>query len=91
MKYYARGWNESRGDAYDHWGPATYYFEVGDDDWPVRQVEVYDHGPTLRHDLDHLDDEFGGLSEVPLDPVEFAPFAISHDDFEHVWVSIQAS
>lgn len=46
MRYYRRRWNETRGDAFSSWGGATYYFEVGEDGWPTRQVEVYDAGPA---------------------------------------------
>jgi len=37
--WFQRRWEESRGDQFASWGAATYYFEVGPDGRPVRQVE----------------------------------------------------
>jgi hypothetical protein len=64
MKYYRYRWNESRGDMYDHWGHATYYFVV------VEQAEVYDNGCVLLHDENHPHDEFGMLADQRFEPVE---------------------
>jgi hypothetical protein len=44
VKYCRYRWSESRGDAYDHWGHATYYFAVADDGIVVEQAEVYENG-----------------------------------------------
>lgn len=41
-------------------------FAVGNEflDWgPVRQIEIYDTGPVLFYDREHLDDKYGGLAE----------------------------
>ena len=51
----------------------------------VAQVEVYDRGPTLRYDWGRRGDEFGGLSDQPLDLAEFAGFEIPRPEFERVW------
>ena len=63
--YYRRRWDESRGDAWDSWGPCVYFFEVGGDGWAVRQIEQYETGPTLRYDKDHDEDEHGFLTSEP--------------------------
>ena len=47
-RFYRRRWDQSRGDEFDAWGRSVWYFEVNEDGWPVRQVEVYDTGPVLR-------------------------------------------
>ncbi len=84
--YYRRSWNESRGDQYSSWGPATYYFEIGDDGRPSRQIEVYDSGPTLRYNPGHEEDEFGLLAQEPLAPLdEWHPWAITEEEFEQAW------
>jgi hypothetical protein len=44
-RFFRRRWEDSRGDEFDAWGAATYLFEVGDNGWPVRQIQVYDAGP----------------------------------------------
>ena len=85
LHHYRRRWAESRGDAWDSWGPAVYLFEVDDNGLPVRQVERYDAGPTLRYGPDHPEDEHGGLSTVRLDPDEWLPFSVSPATFEEAW------
>jgi hypothetical protein len=90
MRYFKRRWDESRGDEYDSWGASTWYFEVGDDGYAVRQLERYDHGEILKYDETHLDDEFGGLGEKALELDDFAPFEIDRQEFESVWSSSTA-
>ncbi len=86
MRYYGRRWNETCGDAFSSWGGATYYFEVGEDGWPTRQVEEYDAGPVLRYGPDRVEDEYGQLGEARLDELEdWAPWEVSQDDFEKAW------
>jgi hypothetical protein len=87
MHYFKRYWDESRGDAHNDWGTSTWYFETESDMWPTRQVEIYANGRVLRYDRQHIEDEFGGLSEAALDATEFAPFAIARSEFEQVWSS----
>jgi hypothetical protein len=84
-RYYRRPWHETRGDDHDDWGTSEWYFEVGDDGWVSRQVEIYENGPTLRYDEGHIADEYGLLAEKPLPLDDFAPYEISADDFELVW------
>ncbi len=86
MRYYRRRWNATRGDEFDSWGAATYYFEVGKDGWPTRQVEVYDASQVLRYGPGHEEDEYGQLGRARLDELEdWAPWAVSQDDFEEAW------
>ncbi len=60
---------------------------MGDDGYPVRQLERYDDGPILKYDETHLDDEFGGLGDQALDLDEFAPFEIDGAAFGRAWSS----
>jgi hypothetical protein len=60
-RFYRRRWDETRGDQFDSWGCSTWYFEVGDDGWPVRQVEAYDAGPVLRYGTGYDEDGYGAL------------------------------
>jgi len=50
---------------------AVYLFEVGNDLRPTRQIEVYENGRKLRYGPGRLTDEFGMLSDQPLDPDDF--------------------
>jgi hypothetical protein len=69
------------------WGAATYYFAVGDDGIPTRQMEVYANGRVLKYDWQHVEDSFGRLADQALDADEFAPFRIYAVEFENAWVS----
>ncbi|GAB3190019.1 hypothetical protein FHX75_111242 [Micromonospora palomenae] len=85
-RYFRRRWHESRGDEFDIWGYATYYFDAAEDGWPVRQVEVYDSGPVLRYGPAHREDRFGGLGQGQLDEFEeWAEWEITAAEFERQW------
>jgi hypothetical protein len=89
-RWFMRRWQESRGDQFESWGAATYYFEVGAGGSPTRQIEVYDNGPTLRYGPDHPEDEYGQLGQARLDEDEdWSPWAIAAEDFENAWSTDQ--
>ncbi|MGC4014229.1 MAG: hypothetical protein QM755_06875 [Luteolibacter sp.] len=85
LRYYRRPWDEDRGDEFADWGTSVWYFEVGEDDYPLRQLELYQSGIALFYDESHVEDHFGGLSEAALDPAEFTPFSIGAAEFEQAW------
>lgn len=85
MRYFKRYWGEPRGDANDAWGCSWWYLETDSAGAVLRQIEVYDCGPTLRYDRQRLNDEFGGLSDQPLEFGEFANFEIAREEFERAW------
>lgn len=64
-RFYRRRWNETRGEDFDDWGRSLWYFEVGDDGWPVRQIEVYDAGHVLRYGPGHTVENRGNLQVPP--------------------------
>ena len=79
-------WEESRGDENDHWGPSTWLFEVDADSWPLRQIAIYDAGPTLRYGPDRNEDEYGRLGLGRLDESENWPQGeITAAEFEAIW------
>lgn len=90
-RYFRRRWDESRGDQFDHWGPADYLFETDDSMWAIRQVEIYDGGQRRRYGPGHLEDEFGGLAQTPVfaSRDEPAEFEITRADFEYEWDRIE--
>lgn len=53
-QYYKRRWDEPRGDEYDHWGFSWWFFETTVDGEVLRQIEVYDSGPSHRYDQEHV-------------------------------------
>ena len=90
MNYYKRHWDETTGDPLtDNWGTPTYYFEIGEDNYPVRQIEVYENGNTLKYDTNIMNDRYGGLGDQPVDVEDFEEFKIDKDEFEKVWTTTQ--
>ncbi len=89
MRYLKNYWNESQGDEYDSWGNSTYYFELGQDDYPVRQIIVYDNGNSLKYRFkDIIEDKYGFLSDKPILNEEIQEYnftEIPKDEFEKVW------
>jgi len=83
--YVKRHWNELRGDAHDAWGTSWWYFEVDDTGRVLRQIEQYESGRRLCYGEQHVEDEFGGLAEGPLDLSVLGYSTISLQDFEAIW------
>ena len=48
-KYYKRKWNETRGDKFDSWGTSMWYFEIGENQYITRQIEIYENGNRLKY------------------------------------------
>jgi hypothetical protein len=87
-RYFKRRWEESRGEGFASWGGVTYYFEIGEDGRPTRQVEVYDSGVRLHYGPDHEEDEYGGLGDARVDDLEdWSPWAITREEFEQAWTA----
>jgi hypothetical protein len=86
-RFYRRRWDETRGDEFDGWGHSVWYFEVGHDGWPVRQVEVYDAGRVLHYGPSHAEDRYGGLGEVSLydSGDDWNRFEITEAEFVRAW------
>lgn len=85
--WFKRRRDESRDDQFDSWGAATYFFEVDEDCWPMRQVEIYDDGPALRYGPDRIEDEYGQLGDARRALEDWTGWAISEAEFERVWSS----
>lgn len=58
---------------------------VDDEGGVLRQIEHYDSGVRLCYGEQHMEDEFGGLSQAPLDLFEPGYTASSLQDFEAAW------
>jgi hypothetical protein len=85
MKYYKNKWNELRGDQFDTWGFSMWYFEIGEDDFPNRQIVIYENGKKLKYSQENLDDEYGGLGDQKLDFSEFDGIECTKIEFEKNW------
>jgi len=85
--YFKRLWEETTGDPLtDSWGTSTFFFETNQYGDVLRQIQLYENGKKLRYDEQNLEDQFGALSGVSLDLVEFNEFKISKDEFEKEWI-----
>ena len=88
MNYYKRHWDETTGDDLtDSWGTSTYYFEIGADNYPTRQIQVFENGKALKYHDNYTDDNYGGLGDQPLDIEEFEEFKIDQSEFEKIWTT----
>lgn len=85
MKYFKRIWNKSDGELHEGWGSATFYFEVDESAFPIRQIEIYESGKVLKYDSNTLYDEHGGLGDQALDLEEFKEFEINQNEFHSAW------
>ncbi len=86
MNYYRRYWEDSTGDELTHsWGKSIWYFETDENSCVLRQVIVFETGQILKYAEEYPDDEFGGLSDQPLDPDEFEASQIEMSEFEINW------
>jgi len=84
-KYFKRKWSETRGDEFDSWGTSTWYFEVGTDGFPIKQIELYENGNRLKYHSEKTFDDYGGLGDQALDMEEFKEFEIEKAEFENEW------
>ncbi len=91
MRYFKRKWAERRGDEFDNWGIAHYYFETDNNGQPIRQIENYENGVVLKYDNAKPIDDYGQLSSHSLDLIEFSDFEIHSDEFNSEWIKINKS
>lgn len=84
-KYYKRKWDENRGDELDSWGTSVWYFEIGEDKYISRQIELYENGNRLKYHSKKTFDDYGRLGTQPLNEDEFKEFEIEKDEFEVEW------
>ncbi|GAB5554922.1 MAG: hypothetical protein Sapg2KO_45130 [Saprospiraceae bacterium] len=84
-RYYRWKWDETRGDEFDSWGTSIWFFEIGEDKYITRQIEVYENGNRLKYHSDKRFDDYGGLGKDPLDEMEYKEFEIDKNEFEIEW------
>ena len=84
-RYYKRHFDENRTEQSEDWGTCEYYFETNQNGEVLRQIEVYANGKTLKYNEQFIKDEFGFLTDQPLDLFDFEKFSINKTDFEFQW------
>ncbi|GAB1544553.1 hypothetical protein NUACC21_72290 [Scytonema sp. NUACC21] len=87
MKYYKWFWDEPLGGEFDAWGTSTYFMEIGENLYAIRQIEVYENGNVLFYDREHTRDDYGMLNDKKMDKKEIQEFEITKAEFELVWNS----
>lgn len=90
MNYIKANWNETRGDEYDSWGTSIWFLELDDENFPSRQIEVYQNGKRLKYDKDNFQDKFGMLGDQSMDIDEINGMngiEITRAEFESEWNS----
>ena len=85
MKYIKAHWEESRGDKYDDWGNSTWYIELDDDEYPIRQLEIYSNGYRLKYYSENMKDKYGQLGDQPINEEDQWGEYISNKEFEEKW------
>jgi hypothetical protein len=93
MKYLELKWEESRGDKYDNWGTSIWFLELDLDNYPLRQIEVYQNGKRLKYDKINFEDEFGMLGDQSMDSEEIEEMngiTITLEQFETEWLITNA-
>jgi len=85
MRYFKRRWDEPRDDEHEGWGGSVWLFEADEDLNVTRQLLIYDSGATLKYDESLLDDEYGGLTDQPLELKDYARYEITPAEFEAAW------
>jgi hypothetical protein len=77
------------------WGTFTRYLAIGDDQFAVREVDLFENGYGLVYDREQWSDEFGGLADARFDEnwlkLWGEPDRIEQADFEHAWQMAIAS
>lgn len=85
-KYFKKFWNESSGDELTNsWGNSTYYFETDEDLNILKQVQIFQNGNILKYDDRNLENQFGFLTNHPLEIEDFEGNEISKTQFSEVY------
>src|SRR5262249_40267667 len=81
VRYFRRRWEEDPGFEHAGWGSSEGLVGSDDDGNVTRQSESFEIGRVLEYDESHVEDDYGGLSEKPLDFGAFGPFEITAEEF----------
>jgi hypothetical protein len=85
-RYFKKFWNESTGDELtDSWGNSTYYFETDENLQVHKQIQFFENERILKYDEQNYEDEYGVLTDQPLEIEDFEDNEISEIDFYEIW------
>jgi hypothetical protein len=84
MRYYKRLHEETIQRFNKDWTAIDwYYFEVGEDNYATKQIQITYEGKVFKYDEINIEDANGGLAEGALNIEEYA--AIEKDEFFELW------
>jgi Cysteine-rich CPCC len=84
--FFKRHWDETTGNPKtNEWGKSFYYFQTDTQGNVLKQIIVYDNGKILKYSPLHIEDEFGGLSEIALDLTDKGYEKIGKNTFFTLW------
>lgn len=85
-RYFKKFWNETTGDeATDSWGSSTYYFETDENLNVLKQVQIFENKKILKYDEQNFEDQYGFLTDQPLEIENFEDSEISEIGFYEIW------
>lgn len=85
-KYFKKFWEETTGDELtDSWGSSTYFFETDENLNVSKQTQLFQNGKLLKYDIQNFEDEYGFLTDQPLEIEEFIDNQISETEFLSIW------
>lgn len=71
------------------WGRFSRYVELGEDEFALRQADVYENGYVVCYDRAHWQDQFGSLADFRFGALWQSHWGASNDvsaeDFERQW------
>jgi hypothetical protein len=87
MRYYRIEIEDDLGGPGGAWGRSvTIMYEIDEDGWTARQIEIYRKGRVLFYDTGHSVDEYGELAGQQRGHDRYlAPFEIPPREFERAW------
>lgn len=85
-RYFKKFWDETTGDEItDSWGNSTYYFETDENLNVLKQVQIFENKRILKYDVQNFEDQYGFLTDQPLEIQDFDDSEISEIDFYEIW------
>lgn len=85
--YYKKKLLKLREDHKD-WGHSDWLFEVGHEGYALRQIVIYENGPSFLYNRTHRKDEYCELTDYYFEFVSETPFEIPKASFEALWLEI---
>lgn len=85
-RYFKKFWNETTGDELtDSWGKSTYYFETDENYNVLKQIQVFENKKILKYDEQNFEDQYGFLTDRPLEIEDLGDSELSEIDFYKIW------